>query len=64
MLWFWLGKLGIVICFILFFFYSVVGGWILLYLWNVIIGRLWEGNGVYEVMFGEIIFNLYLVVGL
>ena len=44
-LWPWLGKLGIVTCFILLSFYSVVGGWILLYLWNAITGRLWEGNG-------------------
>ena len=35
-------KLGIVTCFILLSFYSVVGGWILLYLWNAITGRLWE----------------------
>ena len=43
-LWPWVGKLGIVTCFILLSFYSVVGGWILLYLWNAITGRLWEGN--------------------
>ena len=54
-LWPWLGKLGIVTCFILLSFYSVVGGWILLYLWNAITGRLWEGNGAYEATFGEII---------
>ena len=35
-------KLGIVTCFILLSFYSVVGGWILLYLWNAITGRLWK----------------------
>ena len=45
-------KLGIVTCFILLSFYSVVGGWILLYLWNAITGRLWEGNGAYEATFG------------
>ena len=62
-LWPWLGKLGIVTCFILLSFYSVVGGWILLYLWNAITGRLWEGNGAYEATFGEIISNPYLAVG-
>ena len=56
-------KLGIVTCFILLSFYSVVGGWILLYLWNAITGRLWEGNGAYEATFGEIISNPYLAVG-
>ncbi|WP_268627651.1 sodium-dependent transporter [Paenibacillus alvei] len=62
-LWPWVGKLGIVTCFILLSFYSVVGGWILLYLWNAITGRLWEGNGAYEATFGEIISNPYLAVG-
>ncbi|HDR6284980.1 TPA: sodium-dependent transporter [Bacillus cereus] len=62
-LWPWLGKLGIVTCFILLSFYSVVGGWILLYLWNAITGRLWEGNRAYEATFGEIISNPYLAVG-
>ena len=62
-LWPWLGKLGIVTCFILLSFYSVVGGWIILYLWNAITGRLWEGNGAYEATFGEIISNPYLAVG-
>lgn len=62
-LWSGLGKLGIVTCFILLSFYSVVGGWILLYLWNAITGRLWEGNGSYEATFGEIISNPFLAVG-
>ncbi|MEY9972007.1 NSS family neurotransmitter:Na+ symporter [Lysinibacillus sp. RC46] len=62
-LWPWVGKLGIVTCFILLSFYSVVGGWILLYLWNAITGRLWEGNGSYEATFGEIISNPLLAVG-
>ncbi|MFJ7915617.1 MULTISPECIES: sodium-dependent transporter [unclassified Lysinibacillus] len=62
-LWPWVGKLGIVTCFILLSFYSVVGGWILLYLWNAITGRLWEGNGAYEATFNEIISNPFLAVG-
>ncbi|MGE8000727.1 sodium-dependent transporter [Lysinibacillus sp. NPDC093190] len=62
-LWPWVGKLGIVTCFILLSFYSVVGGWILLYLWNAITGRLWEGNGSYEATFGDIISNPFLAVG-
>ncbi|MCL1694637.1 MULTISPECIES: sodium-dependent transporter [unclassified Lysinibacillus] len=61
--WPWVGKLGIVTCFILLSFYSVVGGWILLYLWNAITGRLWEGNGSYEATFGDIISNPFLAVG-
>ncbi|MFJ3387029.1 sodium-dependent transporter [Lysinibacillus sp. NPDC086135] len=62
-LWPWVGKLGIVTCFILLSFYSVVGGWILLYLWNAITGRLWEGNGAYEATFNDIISNPFLAVG-
>ncbi|MDD1504126.1 sodium-dependent transporter [Lysinibacillus sp. CNPSo 3705] len=62
-LWPWVGKLGIVTCFILLSFYSVVGGWILLYLWNAITGRLWEGNGAYEATFNDIIANPFLAVG-
>ncbi|WP_044642524.1 sodium-dependent transporter [Risungbinella massiliensis] len=62
-LWPWIGKLGIVTCFILLSFYSVVGGWILLYLWNALTGKLWEGNGAYEAVFNEIIANPYLAVG-
>ncbi|MGE8036666.1 sodium-dependent transporter [Lysinibacillus sp. NPDC093692] len=61
--WPWVGKLGIATCFILLSFYSVVGGWILLYLWNAITGRLWEGNGSYEATFTEIIANPFLAVG-
>ncbi|UPW85048.1 sodium-dependent transporter [Lysinibacillus sp. Ag94] len=62
-LWPWVGKLGIVTCFILLSFYSVVGGWILLYLWNAITGKLWEGNGAYEATFNDIIANPFLAVG-
>ncbi len=62
-LWPWVGKLGIATCFILLSFYSVVGGWILLYLWNAITGRLWEGNGSYEATFSDIISNPFLAVG-
>ncbi|WP_369900090.1 sodium-dependent transporter [Bacillus manliponensis] len=61
--WPWLGRLGIVTCFILLSFYSVVGGWILLYLWNAITGKLWAGDGAYDAVFGEIISNPYLAVG-
>lgn len=61
--WPWLGRLGVVTCCILLSFYSVVGGWILLYLWNAITGKLWEANGAYDAVFNEIISNPYLAVG-
>ncbi|GGE64001.1 sodium-dependent transporter [Priestia taiwanensis] len=62
-LWPWVGRLGIITCFILLSFYSVVGGWILLYLWNAITGQLWEATGSYDVVFGQIISDPYLAVG-
>lgn len=62
-LWPWVGKLGIVTCFILLSFYSVVGGWILLYLGSALTGQLWAGNSSYEATFNEIIANPYLAVG-
>ncbi|KOS29158.1 hypothetical protein ADK18_08975 [Bacillus anthracis] len=62
-LWPWIGRIGVVTCFILLSFYSVVGGWILIYLYNGITGRLWKGNGDYGALFNETISNPYLAIG-
>ncbi|WP_449540310.1 sodium-dependent transporter [Ferdinandcohnia sp. Marseille-Q9671] len=48
--WHLIGRLGFVTNIILLSFYSVVGGWILIYLVSGIIGRL---NGLSEVEYGE-----------
>lgn len=57
-LWGGIGKLGVVTCFILLSFYSVVGGWIIIYLFEAISGGL---TGVspaqYGGLFGEMISN-------
>lgn len=62
--WHLIGRLGIVTNYILLSFYSVVGGWIIIYLVNGIIGNL---NGLTEAeygeLFGETIANPTLVVG-
>ncbi|MFS0863169.1 sodium-dependent transporter [Fredinandcohnia sp. 179-A 10B2 NHS] len=62
--WHFIGRLGIVTNYILLSFYSVVGGWIIIYLLNGIIGNL---NGLTEAeygeLFGETIANPILVVG-
>src|SRR5690625_4235000 len=38
--WYFIGILGMITCFILLSFYSVVGGWILLYLFQTVTGNL------------------------
>lgn len=38
--WVWIGRLGVLSCVILFFFYSVVGGWVILYMIMSVIGML------------------------
>src|SRR5699024_10179137 len=37
-LWVWIGRLGLVGCFLLLTFYSVVGGWVLMYTAKSLIG--------------------------
>ncbi|TYR81661.1 sodium-dependent transporter [Priestia megaterium] len=55
-LWKGIGYLGVITCFILLSFYSVVGGWILQYLFASVTGQL---NGVadYSALFGSTISN-------
>ncbi|MGG1592387.1 sodium-dependent transporter [Terribacillus saccharophilus] len=57
-LWTIIGRLGVVTCFILLSFYSVVGGWIIIYLFEAIRGSL---NGLsqdgYGALFNDIISN-------
>ncbi|MFY0543321.1 sodium-dependent transporter [Brevibacillus sp. H7] len=51
--WHWVGRLGIVTCFILLSFYSVVGGWIMNYLLRSVTGQL---KGLpYDKLFGQVI---------
>ncbi|MFT4414022.1 sodium-dependent transporter [Fredinandcohnia humi] len=61
--WHLIGRLGIFTNYILLSFYSVVGGWILIYLFNGVLGNL---NGLTETeygqLFGETIANPILVV--
>ncbi|WP_044747703.1 sodium-dependent transporter [Bacillus alveayuensis] len=53
--WHWLGYLGIVTCFILLSFYSVVGGWIVAYLVNGLTGKLSDSAIDYAILFQETI---------
>ncbi|MEZ2658607.1 sodium-dependent transporter [Aneurinibacillus aneurinilyticus] len=61
--WPWIGRLGVLTCFLVLSFYSVVGGWILLYLFRGITGQLWSGSVAYDRLFGEIIASPYQAVG-
>lgn len=49
--WHWIGVLGMVASFILLSFYSVVGGWIVIYLFKAITGQL---NGLTSDQYGEV----------
>lgn len=52
-LWHWIGRLGVLTCFLLLSFYSVVGGWILSYLLRGFTGQL-QGPD-YDKVFGDVI---------
>ncbi|CAM3246621.1 sodium-dependent transporter [Brevibacillus invocatus] len=52
-LWPWVGRLGVATSFILLSFYSVVGGWILIYLIRAFTGQLM--GQPYEALFREVI---------
>ena len=49
--------MGVVTCFSVLSFYSVVGGWILLYLYYSVTGSFWNGAADYGQLFGETISN-------
>ncbi|MBM7703867.1 sodium-dependent transporter [Metabacillus iocasae] len=56
------GYIGVITCFILLSFYSVVGGWILQYLFSTVSGQLFK-TGNYEQLFGTTISNSVTSVG-
>ncbi|HEY4551938.1 MAG TPA: sodium-dependent transporter [Bacillaceae bacterium] len=62
--WHLLGRMGMAASFILLSFYSVVGGWIIIYLFKTMTGRL---SGLseqdYGAIFGESISNPFISVG-
>lgn len=52
--WYFIGILGMISVFILLSFYSVIGGWIITYLWKVVTGGL---TGLNEVQYAELFAN-------
>ncbi|MBN6187814.1 sodium-dependent transporter [Aneurinibacillus sp. BA2021] len=61
--WHWIGRLGVGACFILLSFYSVVGGWILLYLFRSVTGQLIHETQAYDKLFEHIITDPVMAVG-
>lgn len=58
----WVGRLGVVGCFLLLSFYSVVGGWVLIYSVLSISGKV-IGNGVeYPVLFETVIGTPWITI--
>src|SRR5699024_8555440 len=54
--WHLIGRLGMVTCFILLSFYSMVGGWFLLYLFQTLAGNLTGlSDNEYGVLFNDLI---------
>lgn len=49
--WHWIGYLGVFTCFLLLSFYSVIGGWIIQYLYYCLTGAIGDGTGGYKVFF-------------
>ncbi len=61
--WHYIGILGMITCFILLSFYSVVGGWILLYLFQTITGQLTGlAETEYGALFNDVIANPYMSI--
>ncbi|WP_417900950.1 sodium-dependent transporter [Bacillus haimaensis] len=55
--WHWIGYLGVFTCFILLSFYSVIGGWIVQYLFYGVTGMMGSFAGGYEGLFTEAVSN-------
>ncbi|PYZ97055.1 hypothetical protein CR205_00140 [Alteribacter lacisalsi] len=62
--WYWIGRLGVATSFLLLSFYSVVGGWIVIYLYRSLTeGLAGRGAPEFEALFGETISSPLLAVG-
>ncbi|MDQ0208385.1 sodium-dependent transporter [Alkalicoccobacillus murimartini] len=53
--WKWIGRFGLVGCFLLLTFYAVIGGWILTYSILSLTGSILRPGGNYEELFGYIV---------
>lgn len=60
--WHWIGYLGIGTCFLLLSYYSVVGGWIVLYVGRGLAGGLLSSGRDYDALFAETVANPWYAV--
>jgi len=64
-LWVWVGRLGVLGCFLLLSFYSVVGGWVLIYSGKSIGNKIIGENVAYDALFGSVVGDpLVTIMGL
>src|SRR5699024_12539788 len=54
-LWSWIVRLGVLGSFLLLSFYSVVGGWVLIYTGKAVSNQIIGKNVNYEALFGSIV---------
>ena len=60
--WHWIGKLGVFTCFLLLSFYSVIGGWIVIYFAKGMFGGIISEGADYGSVFNVTIGNPLLVI--
>ncbi|GIN89390.1 transporter [Siminovitchia terrae] len=53
--WVWVGRLGVLGCFLLLSFYSVVGGWVLVYTGRSVVGKVIGEGANYPELFGSVV---------
>lgn len=61
--WHYIGYLGVVTCFILLSFYSVIGGWVIQYVFYGLTGQIGLGNVNYETLFNSSVSDSLFAVG-
>jgi NSS family neurotransmitter:Na+ symporter len=55
--WVWVGRLGVLGCFLLLTFYSVVGGWVFIYTIKSILGQVIHAEANYGAIFDGVVTN-------
>src|SRR5690625_386189 len=61
-LWSWIGRLGVLGSFLLLSFYSVVGGWVLIYTGKSVSAQIIGENVDYEALFGSIVGSSFITI--
>ncbi|BDH60396.1 transporter [Lysinibacillus sp. PLM2] len=61
--WHYIGYLGVITCFILLSFYSVIGGWVIQYVFYALTGQIGRGDVNYETLFNSSVSDSLFAVG-